>query len=146
MEADHASDGVGPLAERFRALFKTHLGHLPHAESFADGNELVVPAPDAALGELRVRDDGDELTICVGPHHWHVPVYRFQDESEERRADRVAETAVADVRRLVEGQTVIRVRRRADGSIGRTSSLDAECARELPPTADEVEYVWTGRR
>jgi hypothetical protein len=146
MEPDQALEAACPLAQRFRTLFKAQLGHLPHTESFTDRYEVAVPAPNADLGELRVRDDGDELTISVGPHHWHVSLYQFEEEAEERRADLVAETAVDDVRRVVDGRTVIRVQRRADGSVGTTSSLDVEYANKRPAAADEVEYLWSGPR
>jgi len=144
MSAEQILEKASPLARRFRALFVERLGHLGYTEEFSDRYELAIAAPHPDVGELRVRDDGDELTISLGPHHWHVPEYMFDGETEARRPDLAAEAAVEDVRGVVEGRTVLRVARR-NGRIGSTMTYDPDA--HVPPlAADETEYTWTGPR
>lgn len=145
MSRDEILGRASPLARRFRNLFVERLGHLPYAEEYTNRYELSVPAPHPDLGELRVRDDGDELTISVGPHHWHVALDRFDHASPGRQVDLAAEAAVGDVQRLVEGRTVLRVQRR-DGRVGATMGYDIGHPHIGPPGEDEVEYLWTGPR
>jgi len=145
MSVDEILKRASPLARQFRALFVARLGHLPYAEEYTNRYELSVPAPHPDLRELRVRDDGDELTISVGPHHWHVPLDDFQDAPADRRVELAADAAVGDVQRLVEGRTVLRVQRRG-GRVGATMEYDIEHPHIPPPRPDEVEYLWTGPR
>ena len=137
---DQILERASPAARLFRALFGDQLGYLRHTEEFTDRYELVIPAPHPELGELRVRDDGDELTVSIGPHHWHNSLHLFDEEPELRRSELVAEVTVEDIRRVVQGRTVIRVGR---GS-GSTKSYDLGATDVKPPSPDEIDYVWTG--
>jgi hypothetical protein len=145
MASDSIFENASPLGQRFRALFLQQLAYLPYAEEFTDRYELSIPAAHPEVGELRVRDDADELTISVGPHHWHISLYMFDAEPEERRIELAAGTAVDDLRRFVEGRTVLRVEHR-NGQVRSTMSYDPDSAAVELPTENETEYLWTGPR
>jgi hypothetical protein len=136
---------LSPLAQRFRERFTEELGQLVYAEEFTDRYELAIPPAHPEVGELRVRDDGDELTISVGPHHWHVPLDLYQDAPETQRVPLAADAAVEGVRDVLQERTILRYTRR-DGKITSTESYHADYARVRPPTVDDNEYTWRGPR
>ena len=145
MSTEEIFERASPLARRFRGMFAERLGHLQYFEEYTNRYELFVPAAHPDVGELRVRDDGDELTISVGPHHWHVPLDHFDDVTPDARVELAAGVAVGDVQRLVEGRTVLRVQRHGS-RIGSTMEYDIDHPHIRPLAVDEVEYLWTGPR
>src|SRR5688572_6451889 len=116
---DDNLESTSPLARRFRAMFLEQFTHLEYVERFTNRYELSIPAPCPELGQLRVRDDGDELTVCIGPHHWHNSLDSFDGESARRQLELVAEATINDIRSVVDGRTAISVRQRG-GVIGST--------------------------
>ena len=91
-------------------------------------------------------DDEDELTIGLGEHHhWHASLYMYEDEPEAERPERAAAMAVAEIRSVLEGHTVLRITRR-DGRVVSSSTYDPTVARMAALSAEESEYLWTGPR
>lgn len=137
---------LSPVARSFRLRFAEQLSHVAHREEFTDRFEFVIPPADPEVGELRVWDDGDELTISVGEtHHWHVLLDRFDDQLQERRPDLLARAAVREIQAFLEGRTILRLTRR-NGRMMSSMIYDPERARVRPPTNDDTDYLWTGRR
>jgi len=96
------------------------------------------------VGDLRVRDDIEDLTISVGPHHWHVSLSRFDQEPQEQQVIRAADEAFDDVRAVLADETIIRLRR-TDGRIASTMSYGLDYDHRWPLRSDETEYLWSGR-
>ena len=143
---DEQLAGLSPLGREFRNRFLRELPSVPHSEQITNRYELVIPPAHPSVGELRVWDDGDELTIGLGEHHhWHVPLYMYDDAAEARRPELAAATAVDDIRRVLEGRTVLRVTRRA-GKVVSSTTYDPERSTIAPPTRDDTEYLWDGPR
>ena len=136
---------LSPLARRFRMLFVELLPEVAHSETFTDHYELVIQAAHEEVGPLHVRDDADELTISVGAHHWHVPLYMYEEAPEPERIAQAAERAVTDVRNVLQHRTVLRVTRR-DGHIVRTMSYSIDYLGVEPAAAGDSEYLWRGPR
>ena len=136
---------LSPLAQQFRSMLTGQLAGVTHTEEFTDRYELVIAPVHPDVGELRVRDDGDELTVSVGLHHWHVPVYLYEEKPEDRRIVLAAESAVDGVRDLLEGRTVLRITRRR-GQVVHTTSYSIDYADISPAGPDDTEYLWTGPR
>ena len=136
---------LSPLARRFRAEFAEQLSHVVHVETFTDRYELVIPAAHDEVGPLHVRDDGDELTISVGAHHWHVPLYMYEDDPEDERVALAAAMAVTNVRDVLEHRTILRITR-SGWRIASTMSYNIDYEDVSPATANDREYVWSGPR
>src|SRR6185312_1213278 len=146
MLSDKQLAPLSPLARAFRILFLADLGSVPHAETFTDRYELTIPAADPSVGEICVWDDEDELTIHLGEHHhWHVPLYMYADESQATRPALAAATAIKDIRNVLEGRTVLRVRRH-EGRVVSSTTYDRTAAKVVPPSPEDSEYLWTGPR
>jgi hypothetical protein len=136
---------ISPLARHFREQFSREFAQVAYVEEFTDRYELAIPPAHPEVGELRVRDDGDELTISVGPHHWHVPLYLYEDAPEPERARLAAGAAVDGVRDVLEERTILRVTHRG-GHLASTQSYSVDHPGVRPPTAEDKEYTWTGPR
>jgi hypothetical protein len=70
----------------------------------------------------------------------------FDGEANARRTELTAEAALRDVEQLVAGHTVLRVSSRNGRLGGSTMTYDPDTAKVPPPTADEIEYTWSGPR
>lgn len=137
---------ASPLAREFHERIGVRLRDVEYSEEFSDRYEFSIRARHPAVGELRVRDDGDELTISLGVHHhWHVPEYLFENEPVNRRHVLAAEAAVESVASVLENRTVIRVSRESAHSRG-SMSYSRASATVKPLTADEEEFFWSGPR
>jgi hypothetical protein len=108
--------------------------------------ELVIPAAHSDVGDLRVLDDGEELTLSLGAHHhWHVALYRYADEPPGDRVRLTADDAVESIRSVLEHRTILRLTLR-DGRVISSSTYQIDYAGVRPATADEIEYCWRGPR
>jgi hypothetical protein len=133
------------LARAFRALFLAELGSVPHVEDLSDPYQLVIPPAHADVGELRIRDECDELTIYLGAHHhWHIPLYMFEDSPEDQRVNVAARAALESVGRVLEGSTILRLTYRGATVVSSTTYTPEQSMEPLSPS--EVEFVWTGPR
>lgn len=138
--------GLSPLGRAFRDRFLHELASVPHAEQITDRYELVIPPAHPSVGELRVWDDGDELTIALGEHiHRHVRLCMYDDAAEAGRPALAAATTVDDIRRVLEGRTGLRITRR-HGRVVSSTTYDPEQCTIAPATRDDSEYVWDGPR
>ena len=135
---------LSPLGRRFREAFRARLQAVAHSEVLSDRYELVIPAAHPDVGELRVYDDGDELTICLGPHHRHVPSFH-EGPLEGAKLDEAVESAVQDIEDVLEHRTILRVTRR-NGQITSTSTYPIDHDGVSPTTDADKEYVWKGPR
>jgi hypothetical protein len=134
---------LSPLARRFRDGFRARL-RVAHSEEFTDRFELVIPAAHPDVGELRVRDDGDELTISLGPHHWHVPSFH-EGTLDGAGLEAAVESAVQSIEDVLEHRTILRVTRR-NGQITSTTTYAVNHEGISPPTDADREFVWRGPR
>jgi hypothetical protein len=54
----------------------------------------IIPAQNEAVGDIKIYDDGDELTIEIGhKHHTHVSCYNYDSFPEAERLNMVARDA-----------------------------------------------------
>ena len=146
MLTDDELSRLSPLAQQFRKQFFYSFPTLPHREEFTDCYELIVPAAHPDVGDLRVRDDEEELTLSVGPHHWHVTLSHFDEQPQEPQipfAAGAANAAIDDLRAILGNVTIFRMRQ-ANGRSEHTMSYGPEYPRRLPLQPGEREYRWTG--
>jgi hypothetical protein len=113
------------------------------------GEILRVPAKAPEVGDIVVRNDGDELTVCIGRiNHRHFEVYCLTGATEQERQREVAENAtewIVDI--LAE-----RVRFRAEFEAGRLIAgsswhIGHRDGGGWPTRTGEVrEYTWSGEK
>jgi hypothetical protein len=135
---------LSQLARLFRERFHARLQTVVHEEHFTDRYELVIRAAHPDVGELRVRDDGDELTISLGPHHWHVPSFH-EGELVGSMLDDVVEGAVQKIEDVLLHRTILRVSWR-NGQIRSTMTYSVNHEGVAPVAEWEKDYVWRGPR
>lgn len=64
------------------------------------GSELFLQAPNSAVGELHITDEGDELTAFIGGMHGHWGCYE-QGLSEAERREHIAREMLQFIRDVV---------------------------------------------
>ena len=137
---------VSPLMREFCQRFATAFPTLAYTEVFSEQLEIRIPPKHPDVGALCVRDDGDELTMLLGPHHhWHLPTTFFDDSPSELRADLTAQWAVDQIRALLEDRLVLRVRWN-DGKVRSSTTYAVDHPSMKPASGEEREYVWSGPR
>ena len=110
-----------------------------------EGKELLrVPACENGVGDLVVRDDGEELTVLVGPNdHCHFEAYCEQG-TQEVREQRAAENALEWVQAILDDQIVFR-NEFQNGRLTSGSSWNPEYSNG-PLTLDSsdecIEFKW----
>jgi hypothetical protein len=116
----------------------------------ADSEEILrVPAKAPEVGDIVVRNDGDELTVCVGRiDHRHFEVYCATGETEQERQREVAQDAGEWIQEILAERVRFRVEFEA-GSVIAGSSWHIEHydgGRWLKRTDEVREYTWSGEK
>jgi hypothetical protein len=115
-----------------------------------DPEEIVrIPAKAPEVGDIVVRNDGDELTVCIGRiAHRHFEVYCATGATEQDRQREVAQ----DAAQWIQDVLAERVRFRVEFEAGRViagSSWQIEHhdgGRWLTRTDEVREYTWSGEK
>lgn len=139
------------MATPHSSLAQTFLRLLPQSLKFfaiQDSAELLrVPACENGVGDLVVRDDGEELTVLVGPNdHRHFESY-CEEGTQENREQRAAGNALEWVRAILDDQIVFRNEFQA-GRLISGSSWNPEYSDgplKLESSDECVEFKWSGR-
>ena len=146
MLTDDELSRLSPLAQQFRKQFRYAFPTLLHREEIRNCYELVIPAAHPDVGDLRVRDDQEELTISVGPHHWHVTLSYYEEQTKEPHIPfgaGTANAAIDDLHAILGNVTIFR-ERNANGRIEHTMSYGPEYSKRSPLLPGEREYRWSG--
>lgn len=110
---------------------------------------LRVPATAPEVGEIVVRNDGDELTVYVGHidhRHFEVPCATGATEQDRQRE------VAADVAGWIQDILAERVRFRVEFEAGRLVGCssrhteDHDGGRRLTRTDQVREYTWSGEK
>jgi hypothetical protein len=116
----------------------------------ADPEEILrIPAKAPEVGDIVVRNDGDELTVCIGRiDHRHFEVYCATGVSEPERQREVSQDAAEWIQDILSERVRFRVEFRA-GRVIAGSSWHIEHhdgGRWLRPTDEVREYTWSGEK
>jgi hypothetical protein len=115
-----------------------------------DPEEIVrVPAKAPEVGDVVVRNDGDELTVCIGRiDHRHFELYCATGATERDRQREVAQDAAEWIQDILAERIRFRVEFEAGrviaGSSWHTGHHDG--GRWLKRTDEVREYTWSGEK
>jgi hypothetical protein len=93
-----------------RLIQSLRAGRVPasHSESFSDRIEVRIPAVAATVGDLEVRDDGDEYTVSVGRHtHTHFTPALSEAPTSEAQEIEALEQVLEYLTAIVRDEVVI---------------------------------------
>jgi hypothetical protein len=115
-----------------------------------DPEEIVrVPAKAPEVGDIIVRNDGDELTVCIGRiDHRHFEVYCAAGSTEFERQREVAQDAAEWIQDILAEHVRFRVEFEA-GRVVASSSWHIEHhdgGRWLKRSDEVREYTWSGEK
>jgi hypothetical protein len=146
-----------PTLEEFAARL-AELEGAPREFAYSEGPPPVarIAARHDAVGDLKIYDDGDELTIEIGLiHHTHVACYSLDRFPESERLGMVAREAAQFVYDVVRDRVVVTVHfigNRCTGSsscyvdnedVG-TSSVRELVFEAVPGERRSQRFVWSG--
>lgn len=143
MLTEYELSQLGPLGRLFRERLLRANMNIVFKESVHDGYSITIPAVHPEVGDLSVRDDGEELTIDLGVHHWHVSSWLFPADGNEQQAQKIVSAAIDAVQDVLADKIIVRVRR-SNGQVTSTMSYTPDYERRFPLQPGEHEYCWTG--
>ena len=99
---------LSSLARRFLAAFANAFPNVQYDATIVDRLFFRVPAVHPAVGDLRIWDEGEELTLGIGDqHHEHHSLYMYSDKAPNDAEDLVVEHTIDVVRALFEEKLIL---------------------------------------
>ncbi len=109
----------------------------------ASKNQIIFPAAHPAVGDLDIRDDGDEITIIAGKFtHGHFSSYDGR-LSEDEQQKRIAEDVITFLKKVFADQIVFWGSHQGSGGWYRRGQ-PPEWAKTGLLKKTEEEFVWSG--
>ena len=145
-----------PLLKAFDNALEERYSESERVYDANDGPALCISARCAEVGDLKIYDDGDELTVVIGElHHCHYSAYSYEGLEDERllKAAHEAAAYVADILTDKVQITVAYQGERCIGSSttyldphsGPSNSVSSSLADWFPIETRKDCFLWSGR-
>lgn len=132
------------LFDQFLSQLKSNLSDIELITNSPPDAALTIPAKNPETGDIKVWDDGVELTVGIGKifHcHFDSTVFFHDNVSKEKAEEKCIDSAVAFIEDFLAERTILYIRY-SDGKPGMSGIVNRQNVEATPKNTRM--FVWSG--